>query len=45
MGYVLALHFEMGARGIWIGNLVSSYVLAAMVCVIFFRGKWKQKKI
>ena len=43
--WLLAVHFRMEAHGIWISNLASGIVNASLMASVFFRGKWKEKKL
>ena len=45
MAYALAVHFHMGAHGIWMSTVASGLVNAILMSFIFFRGGWKRKKI
>lgn len=39
-GYILAMHFQMGAIGIWIAMVVDWICRASLFGIRFFSGKW-----
>ncbi|MCP4004181.1 MAG: MATE family efflux transporter [bacterium] len=43
LGYYLATASDMGARGMWIGNLVYAYVNAALMVGWLMTGRWSHK--
>ncbi len=44
LGYLLAITYGFNERGIWIGNLVGGFATAGLICWVFFRGTWKERK-
>ena len=45
LGYILAMSFDMGPRGVFIAIPVSETCIAIAAFLIFRRGKWKLKKV
>jgi putative MATE family efflux protein len=45
LAWVLAIHFEMGPRGVFIAMTVAFSTLAVVSGVIFRRGWWKTRKV
>jgi putative MATE family efflux protein len=43
--YLLATRFDFGARGVFIGIMVSEAMLALVSIVLFRRGRWKTREI
>ena len=45
LAWLLAIHFEMGPRGVFIAMTVAFSTLAVVSGVIFRRGWWKTKRV
>lgn len=45
IAYILSITYDIGARGLWIGNFVGGFVNMGLICWVFFRGKWKHKRV
>lgn len=45
LGWFLSVKLGWGSTGVWAGIQSANFANAVMMAVIFFRGKWKQKRI
>jgi Na+-driven multidrug efflux pump len=45
LAWLLAIHFEMGPRGVFIAMTVAFSTLAVVSGVIFSKGRWKQSRV
>lgn len=45
LAYIFSKYTSLGIDGIWYGMVISNVVTAGIGMVLFYRGKWKHKKI
>ncbi len=45
LAYILAYHFEMGARGVFWAIFLAFSMLTIVSAIVFKRGKWKLKQV
>ncbi len=45
LAYILAIHFEMGPRGVFLAVTIAFSTLAVVSAYIFRKGRWKQKVV
>lgn len=45
LAYLLALVFDLGARGVWIGISISTIVSGILITIVFRRGSWRYVEI
>jgi Na+-driven multidrug efflux pump len=45
LAYALAIHFGMGARGVFIAFPVAESLLTIVAIIYFRRGRWKEQKV
>jgi Na+-driven multidrug efflux pump len=45
LAYALAIHFNLGARGVFIAIPIAETLLTALAIIYFRRGRWKAMKV
>lgn len=45
LAYLLAMHFEMGATGVFVAIPVAESAITIVSFILFKKGKWKMKKV
>ncbi|HEY0097740.1 MAG TPA: MATE family efflux transporter [Pyrinomonadaceae bacterium] len=45
LAYALAIHFDMGARGVFIAIPIAETLLTVLAIIYFRRGRWKARKL
>ncbi|HRG10412.1 MAG TPA: MATE family efflux transporter, partial [Cyclobacteriaceae bacterium] len=43
--YLASIHFELGAKGVFLAIVLAETLMAIAAIIIFRRGKWKEVKI
>jgi len=45
LAYLLGVHWDWGARGVWLAMILSMILLCILMCLRFHLGKWKTVKV